>query len=127
MITKILKNRSAEELTIINLVIPPDGEVLVEPTLWAKLMQQNDYILDLINSGSLIVNDGASDLSPQAGIDYLYLFQEKTSTISRNFSYNNVKINESITIPDGQQMRVYQELRVSGDLNIYGEAIVKDV
>jgi hypothetical protein len=73
------------------------------------------------------VNDGTSDLSASEAIDYLYLFQEKTSAISRNFSYNNVKINESITIPDGQQMRVYQELRVSGDLNIYGEAIVKDV
>jgi hypothetical protein len=127
VIIKILKNRSAEELTIINLVIPPDGEVLVEPTLWAKLMQQNDYIINLINAGSLVVNDGTSDLSASEAIDYLYLFQEKTSAISRNFSYNNVKINESITIPDGQQMRVYQELRVSGDLNIYGEAIVKDV
>jgi hypothetical protein len=127
MITKILKNRSAEELTIVNLVIPSDGEVLVEPTLWAKLMQQNDYIINLINAGTLIVNDGTSDLSAAKAIEHLYLFQEKTSSISRNFSYNHVKSTDSITIEDGQQMRVYQELRVSGDLNIYGEAIVKDV
>jgi hypothetical protein len=126
VITKILKNKSSEELTIVNIVIPPDGEVVIEPTLWAKLMQQNGHILSLVNSGSLVVNNGDSDLVPQAGMDHLYLFQSRESS-SRNFSYNNVKINESITIPDGQQMRVYQELRVSGDLNIYGEAIVKDV
>jgi hypothetical protein len=126
MITKILKNKSASDLTVVNIVIPPNSEVVVEPTLWAKLMQQNGHILDLLNAGSLVVNDGSSDLSPQAGMDYLYLFQSREPS-SKNFSYNNVKINESITIPDGQQMRVYQELRVSGDLNIYGEAIVKDV
>ena len=126
MIIKILKNKSASDLTVVNIVIPPNSEVVVEPTLWAKLMQQNGRILDLLNAGSLVVNDGSSDLSPQAGMDYLYLFQSREPS-SKNFSYNNVKINESITIPDGQQMRVYQELRVSGDLNIYGEAIVKDV
>jgi hypothetical protein len=45
----------------------------------------------------------------------------------RNFSYNSV--DEFITIPNGQQMRVYQEIIIDlgGELAVGGELIVKDI
>lgn len=124
MITKILKNTTAEDIVLINAFIPAGGFVNIEYNLFAKLLQ-NGSVFELINSGALVVNDGVRDLSIVEGTAHMYLFQEQSS--DRNFSYNFIELGQDITIPRGQQMRVYQECRVDGDLNVYGEIIVKDI
>lgn len=45
----------------------------------------------------------------------------------RTFSYSHIKSTESLRISEGQQMRVYQELDIDGDLTSYGETIIKDL
>jgi hypothetical protein len=126
MITKILRNTTAENIVLINVFIPAGESVNIEYTLFAKLLQSG-VVFELINSGDLVVNDGTKDLSVSEGIAHMYLFQEPSSVTSRNFSYDFIEIGQNITIPRGQQMRVYQECRVDGDLNVYGEIIVKDI
>ena len=43
-----------------------------------------------------------------------------------NFSYNVV--SDTVVVPAGQQMRVYQDLTIrGGDLYVYGEVIIKDI
>jgi hypothetical protein len=43
-----------------------------------------------------------------------------------NFSYAMIPSDKTVKIPAGQQMRVYQEPRVDGNLEVRGELIVKD-
>jgi hypothetical protein len=65
-------------------------------------------------------NNGFSSQNVQNAI-------EEVLDRSTNFSYNNVVLGKTITVPEHQQMRVYQELSVRGELKIYGEVIIKDV
>lgn len=44
-----------------------------------------------------------------------------------NFSYETVATSEEITIPDGQQMLVYNDITIDGILNIDGELVIIDL
>jgi hypothetical protein len=45
---------------------------------------------------------------------------------SSNFSYNDIELGLTITVPAKQQMFVYQELAIYGELDCQGEVIVRD-
>jgi hypothetical protein len=124
MIIKILKNVTNDDITLINMFIPAQTEYLLEQTMWAKVIQ-NGYIFTLINSGSLVINDGTNDLTIPRATKLIYTMQESVS----NFSFRRIKANRSILIEDDQQMRVYGDLKidVDGEIVLYGEVVVKSI
>lgn len=67
-------------------------------------------------------NGFTSDNVQEAIEELKALLEEKN-----NFSYNKIIGGKELTIPVNQQMRVYQEIKCYGNLNIRGEIIVKDV
>jgi hypothetical protein len=118
-ITKKLKNNSGSDKFILTRTVA-DGEYYeLTFSLWTRLLDSDDILTD-INNGTLIINDGISDLSVSKGIDFLNRFQEI------NFSYKKVLDGNTLEIPINQQMIVYNELRLEGDgqLNIKEELIL---
>jgi hypothetical protein len=85
--------------------------------MWAKAIQ-NKSIFDLINSASIIVNDGNRDLTISEATRHINKLQEQDF----NFSYNNVNIE--VTINDGQQMVVHETMEVTNTLTLEGQVVI---
>ncbi len=126
MIIKILKNTTASDIYLINMLIPASGMINIEATMWAKLIQ-NETIFSLISSGDIVVNNGTTDLSIPAAIHHIYLFQEETPPGAEHFSYRRILDGSVIIIPEEQQMTVYQDMKIDsgGEIQIYGEVVIR--
>jgi hypothetical protein len=125
MIIKILKNQTDEAIYLINIEIPARGQITLECTMWAKVIQ-NTYIFTLIENGTIVVNNGITDLGKQAAVNHIYLFQDETTVQSKNFSYRRINAGLSVNIPYEQQMIEYQEINIeeTGELDIEGEVVI---
>jgi hypothetical protein len=126
MITKILKNQTANSFFLINMEIPANGEIFVEATMWAKLIQNGD-VFRLIEMGTLVVNNGTRDLGIAEAIHHMYLFQDEPApTTNGHFSYRRINSGVTINIPVEQQMISYQEISVEfgGELDNEGEVLI---
>jgi len=51
--------------------------------------------------------------------------KEAMLEITGNFSYKKLVSGKTVVIPTEQQMRVYQEIEIKGELQVYGDLIVK--
>jgi len=61
-------------------------------------------------------------------VDHYHVFPGTgESSHQYNFSFDYILPTEIITVPARQQMRVYQECRIEGELVCYGTVIVKDI
>jgi hypothetical protein len=119
MIIKILKNTTAEDIYLINMCVLANDQYNMEEIVWAKLIQ-NGKVFELINSGAIIVNNGAIDLSIPLAIEHIYRMQDE----SQNFSYRKADAYSGIVIPIEQQMVVYQEINIQTELEIKGELVI---
>lgn len=111
----LIQNSGGETLTSIHTGITV--------ALFSNTNEQWDVFF---NAESVAFNNetnGFASNNVQKAIEELKLMMEEKN----NFSYNIVSSGKSVTIPFGQQMRVYQEIKCYDDLNIRGEIIVKDV
>jgi hypothetical protein len=125
MITKILKNTTNEDLYLINMEIPAHGQVFIEHTMWSKLIQ-NSYVFELIELGTIVVNNGSRDLSISQAIRHMYLFQDESPYGGQHFSYRRVYAGSLVWIPYDQQMLEYQEINLeeNSELDIEGEVVI---
>jgi hypothetical protein len=58
---KIIKNRSGQELKILGVYVPDQGEYEVPPNKWLELSGKED-IIELIEAEDIIINNGIEDL-----------------------------------------------------------------
>jgi hypothetical protein len=120
-----MKNTTNEDIIVVNMLIPANGEINVEANMWAKLIGY-DPLLMMVENETIIMNDGKVDLNVTAGIKLINTFQEIDFSAG-GFPYRRIKAGVIVTIPEEYQMPVYQELKIdnSGELVVYGELVVR--
>ena len=126
MIIKILKNTTQTDIILINMLIPKDEQVDIEPTMWAKLLQ-NGKVFEYINNGTLILNNGTNDLDIPSALRHIALFQsEENVSVAPHFSFRKILSGVTVTVPEEEQMIEYQEICIAntGELNIEGEVVI---
>jgi hypothetical protein len=92
-IIKRLKNNSGSDKFIITRTVPDQEYYLVPINLWVEVLDDQD-ILDDINSGDIVVNDGVNDLNIVDGINWLNQFE--TDSIQQSLIEND-RIKVDIT------------------------------
>jgi len=92
-IIKRLKNNSGVDKFIITRTVSDQEYYLVPVNLWVEVLDDQD-ILDDVNSGDLIVNDGLNDLSTVEGLNWLNQFE--TDSIQQSLIEND-RIKVDIT------------------------------
>lgn len=54
------------------------------------------------------------------------LFRATVTSIEDNFSYILIEVDDSKTVPEKQQMTVYQTIFLDGVLNLNGSMVISD-
>jgi len=75
-IIKIIKNKSLETIRFLGIDLSPNGEYNVPSCKWDK-MRDIENIYDLIDAGTLVVNNGIKDLSASEGKHLIRIDQEE--------------------------------------------------
>jgi len=68
--TKIIKNQSGITRTILNKVVPNGGQIDVQ-SIYFNEIPNNQEIIDSIQSGDYVVNDGTEDLTIEAALAHI--------------------------------------------------------
>jgi hypothetical protein len=116
---KILKNNSGAELQILNRQVANADSYNVPYGQFTKLAD-SEYIVTLVTSGGIIVNNGTLDLASSDAIAYLKLMEAPSPGMS--FS----KVDTYLEVPINRQMIVYQEIEMllGQELAINGELVL---
>jgi transcription termination factor Rho len=80
---KRLKNNTGSTLNILTQPVTAGNYLEIQFRFWLKVandIQTQDIIYTQINDGTLVVNDGTSDLSLPDGLAHLQKFDDSTAT-----------------------------------------------
>ena len=102
--SKIIKNQTASivEVNDVGLSIPASGQLTVNPTDFDDFSSSDD-IVELIGNGTLVVNNGDSDLGKSDGIRFVQGgFSNKINLADDLLESDRVKVDVIGTLGDGQ-------------------------
>jgi hypothetical protein len=147
--SKILKNITSSDIRIqdLGILIPASGSYTVYPTEYG-LLAASTNITSYVNNGSIVVNDGTSDLPPTDSIQFMDVsvsakgarFSNVTngfastnvqSAIEEVYSYSflsgvdHIQSNEIYIIPERKQSVIFDSLLLNGILIIKGKLFLR--
>lgn len=125
MLTKILKNNTAGELTILNRAVPAGGSYPLTVKYWIEAYDNEQLLLD-INAGNVVVNDGTTDLSIVDGIALLELFQPDIDEegTDHHAGWYDIQASEEVIVESRKQMRINGTITITGCLVVDGQAVI---
>lgn len=146
---KLLKNTTISDIFITDTGtnLPASSTYEIDPTNYPIWAASSD-VLPEIDAGNLVGNDGVLDLSAlltkfmlQSDVAVHVGFNNATNGfVSTNvqaaieeirtaghFSYRRILASKRVTIPEDEQMTVYQDFKIDsgGEIVIYGEIVIR--
>jgi hypothetical protein len=118
---KIFKNVSGVEQNLLGILVSDGEQIRVSTNLWLKLAS-DERMLNLIETGQILIGNSHDFFNATAGLKYA-----KTLTVD-NFSYNKIDTETIVLVGKNQQMRVFGEMSVVGDGELFldGDIVISD-
>ena len=114
---KILKNKSGDTLNILNKEVANNGEYILPAGQWMKL-RDSTATLALIESGYVVVNNGAVDLSSGEGLIWAKLLSEQQIK-------NIVKVNKNNPTVEGEFSSIVSAIASITDSSSTNQYLIK--
>lgn len=123
LMIKVLKNKTSGDVTAFGTTIRPGGSFTVPYIQYEKLADESCELHALILDGSLVMNNGSRDLSPEQGHLWARLL-----AFDINFAFTKIQSSDCLVIPENQEMLVGSgKIDVDGILDIEGEVIIDKI